>query len=76
MLVHKSWSSRPPIDCSLGEDCYIQQYVDQTDGEGVSDFRCSNLSDEGPKGIDFARRALEKMRAGVDVIAAAKGTVM
>ena len=31
-------------DCSLGDHCYIQQYVDHTDGEGVSDFCCSTLS--------------------------------
>jgi hypothetical protein len=43
-----------PIDCSLGDDCYIQQYVDHTDGEGVSDFRCSSLSYDGHKGTDFA----------------------
>ncbi len=65
-----------PIDCSLGDDCYIQQYVDHTDGEGVSDFRCSSLSYDGHKGTDFALRTLEQMRAGVDVIASAKGTVM
>ena len=38
-----------PIDCSLGDDCYIQQYIDHTDGEGVSDFRCSSLSYDGHK---------------------------
>ncbi len=64
-----------PIDCSLDDDCYIQQYVDHTDGKGASDFRCSNLSYDQHKGTDFALRTLSQMRAGVNVLAAAPGKI-
>ena len=64
-----------PIDCSLGDDCYIQQYVDHTKGKGVSDFRCSTLSYQRHKGTDFALRTLNQMRKGVNVLASADGTV-
>lgn len=64
-----------PIDCSLGDDCYIQQYVDHTEGKGVSDFRCSTLSYERHKGTDFALRTLNQMKKGVNVVASAPGTV-
>ena len=64
-----------PIDCSLSDDCYIQQYVDHTEGKGVSDFRCSTLSYERHKGTDFALRTLKQMRKGVNVLASADGTV-
>ncbi len=64
-----------PIDCSLGDDCYIQQYVDHTDGKGASDFQCSSLSYNRHKGTDFALRTLRQMRQGVNVMASAAGTV-
>jgi hypothetical protein len=64
-----------PIDCSLGDDCYIQQYVDHIKGKGVGDFRCASLSYQGHKGTDFALRTLNQMRVGVDVLAAAPGVV-
>ena len=64
-----------PIDCSLGDDCYIQQYVDHTEGKGASDFRCSSLSYNRHKGTDFALRTLRQMRQGVNVMASAAGTI-
>jgi hypothetical protein len=66
---------RSPIQCSLGDDCYIQQYVDHTKGKGASDFRCSNLSYNRHRGTDFAVRTLQQMHAGVNVVATADGTV-
>lgn len=64
-----------PIDCTLGETCYIQQYVDRDPGEGARDFTCGTLSYDGHKGTDFAVPTLEVMRAGVNVIASAAGVV-
>lgn len=65
-----------PIDCTLGDTCYIQQYVDRDPTEGVSDFACGTLSYDTHKGTDFALPSLEAMEAGVDVLAAAPGTVV
>ncbi len=64
-----------PIDCTLGETCYIQQYVDRDPGPGVLDFSCGVLSYDGHKGTDFALPTLAEMHAGVNVLAAAAGVV-
>ncbi|WP_299043424.1 M23 family metallopeptidase [uncultured Tateyamaria sp.] len=64
-----------PIDCDLGTECFIQQYVDHDRSRQAMDFRCSNLSYDTHKGTDFALRSLDQMRRGVNVVAAAPGTV-
>lgn len=68
-------SLSPPVDCSLGDDCYIQQYVDHDPSKRARDFTCSSLSYDTHKGTDFALRNYADLRRGVDVIASASGTV-
>ncbi|HBQ36767.1 MAG TPA: peptidase M24 [Rhodobacteraceae bacterium] len=65
-----------PIDCILGETCYVQHYVDRDEGPGVSDFSCGSLSYDGHKGTDIALPNIDVMQEGVDVLAAASGTVI
>ncbi|MBE1283099.1 MAG: peptidoglycan DD-metalloendopeptidase family protein [Rhodobacteraceae bacterium] len=65
-----------PIDCTLGTDCFIQQLVDLAPGPEVLDFRCGSLSYDGHKGTDFALPYLSDMEEGVNVLAAAEGTVL
>ena len=64
-----------PIDCTPGRDCHVQNYVDRDPGPGAADFACGSLSYDGHNGTDFALPSLEAMRAGVEVRAAAAGTV-
>lgn len=64
-----------PLDCTLGESCYIQQYVDTDPGPEARDFTCGPLSYDGHKGTDFALPKLADMIAGVDVLAAAPGQI-
>lgn len=64
-----------PLDCTLGETCHIQQYVDHDPGPGAQDFTCAGLSYDGHDGTDFALATRADMAAGVDVLAAAAGTV-
>ncbi|QIE45481.1 M23 family metallopeptidase [Pseudohalocynthiibacter aestuariivivens] len=64
-----------PVDCELGKNCHIQQYVDYDPGPGQHDFMCRNLSYDGHKGTDFGLISYVDMHAGVDVIATAPGTV-
>ncbi|WP_299705619.1 M23 family metallopeptidase [uncultured Tateyamaria sp.] len=64
-----------PIDCDLGTECFIQQYVDHDPSPEAMDFRCSTLSYDTHQGTDFTLRSLDQMRRGVTVIAAAPGTV-
>ncbi len=65
-----------PIRCAPGETCWIVKYVDQDATPGRLDYRCGWLADDGHKGTDFAVRDLAVMRTGVDVVAAAPGTVV
>ena len=65
-----------PIDCTLGQDCHIQQFVDRDPGPGVLDYRCSDLSYDGHKGTDFALHTLADMARGVPVLASAPGLVI
>lgn len=64
-----------PVDCSLGKTCYIQHYVDRDPGSGSLDFRCGHLTYDTHKGTDIAVPTLSDMRLGVNVLAAAPGTV-
>lgn len=64
-----------PLDCTLGDDCFVQQYVDRDPTENYRDFTCGGLSYDGHKGTDFALHSFEAMRAGVSVVAAGKGVV-
>lgn len=64
-----------PIDCTLGETCFIQNYVDRDPGPGARDFTCAGLSYDGHKGTDFALPSHAEMQAGVDIRAAAAGTI-
>ncbi|AVO39645.1 M23 family metallopeptidase [Pukyongiella litopenaei] len=64
-----------PIDCTPGDGCHIQNYVDHDPGDGKRDYRCGGLSYDGHTGTDFALPTRAALRAGVDVLAAAPGVV-
>lgn len=65
-----------PVDCTLGQSCFIQQFVDRDPGPAARDFTCGSLSYDGHKGTDFAVPNVADALAGVDVIAAAPGRVI
>lgn len=65
-----------PVDCTLGEDCHIQQYMDRDPGPAARDFTCGPLSYDGHSGTDFAVSTLADMEQGVAVLAAASGVVL
>lgn len=70
-----AFSLQLPLDCTLGDSCYIQQYVDRDPGPGHTDFTCGPLSYNDHTGTDFALPTLSAMQKGVDVLAAAPGIV-
>ncbi|WP_017325402.1 M23 family metallopeptidase [Synechococcus sp. PCC 7336] len=65
-----------PIDCDLGQDCFILQYVDRDSGPGAVDFGCGRMTYDGHKGTDFAIPDAAAMAAGVPVVASSAGTVL
>ena len=64
-----------PVDCTLGQSCHIQQYPDHDAGPGATDFTCGPLSYDGHDGTDIALATRAAMATGVNVLAAAPGTV-
>lgn len=65
-----------PLQCPAGADCPIQNYVDHDTGPGWRDHACGKLSYDGHTGTDFRVADLVAMNAGVNVLAAAAGTVV
>lgn len=65
-----------PIDCNLGQDCFVMHYVDIDTSAKAVDFNCGRQTYDGHKGTDFGISSLQGMNAGVSVVAAAEGTVL
>ncbi|MES0879126.1 M23 family metallopeptidase [Roseibium sp. SCP14] len=61
-----------PLDCKLGHDCFVQNYVDIDPGSEVLTAFCNRASYDGHKGTDFRVLSTEKT---ADVVAAAPGVV-
>ena len=73
--VARDPSFAQPIDCTLGDDCFILNLVDADPGDGVADYTCGARSYDSHKGTDFALPSHAAMTSGVDVLAAAPGRV-
>ena len=65
-----------PVDCRIGETCFIQQYVDVDPSSGAQDYRCGVAAYDGHQGIDIRvlSTRVPETRATA-VIAAADGIV-
>lgn len=64
-----------PVDCTLGESCFLQNFVDNDPGYGRKDYACGRLSYDGHKGTDIRLTDFKAMQRGVKVLAAAGGKV-
>ena len=65
-----------PINCTLGQDCFILQYPDRDPDPQSVDFGCGRLTYNGHDGTDFAIPDERAMAVGIAVKAAAKGKVI
>jgi hypothetical protein len=61
-----------PLACTLGTDCWVQQYPDHDKGPGAADFTCGTATYDGHTGTDFRVR---DTLSEVQVVAAADGAV-
>jgi hypothetical protein len=66
---------RFPVECTLGDTCFLQQFVDRDAGPGARAFDCGPQSYDGHTGTDIRVADFEAMTDGVDVVAAADGVV-
>jgi murein DD-endopeptidase MepM/ murein hydrolase activator NlpD len=65
-----------PLACELGKTCFLQNYVDTDQSSKWKDYRCGEQTYDGHDGTDIRIPSMEEQRTGVDVLAAAPGTVM
>lgn len=66
-----------PVDCTLGEDCIIQNHFDHNPAENTfQDYTCGVLGYDGHTGTDIRMRHVGALAGeGVDILAAADGRV-
>jgi len=65
-----------PLDCRLGETCWVMNYPDAEPGAEAKDFACRPRSYDGHSGTDIALRDVAALKRGVSVAAAAAGIVV
>ncbi len=61
-----------PVACTIGQNCWVQQYFDHDASAGATDYACGVASYDGHDGTDI--RVLNTS-VTVDVVAAATGVV-
>lgn len=71
-----SFSLSKPVECHIGRDCFVQQFVDIDPGADALDFTCGPLSYNDHTGVDIRLRNEAMMRAGIAVVAARDGIVV
>ncbi|CUH64457.1 putative peptidase [Thalassovita gelatinovora] len=65
-----------PVDCTLGDSCYIEDYVDHDPAaHNIRDFSCGINTRDAHKGTDIALLSFDEIDAGITVRAAAFGRV-
>ncbi|MEL7090432.1 MAG: M23 family metallopeptidase [Pseudomonadota bacterium] len=64
-----------PVDCALGRDCTIEDYMDLDPSPEMRDYMCAFKTRNGHRGTDIHIMSFEAMERGVDVLAAAPGRV-
>ncbi len=66
-----------PINCILGQTCYVRQYVNVGQEAGDAyDYKGGFLTSAQQNGTDFALQTYHQMNKGVAVLAPAAGTVI
>ena len=75
-LTAQALSLTWPVACTLGQDCFVQNYVDHGPNAKGNDFTCGHLTYPHHDGTDIRLRDLDAMRAGVNVVAVADGEVI
>ena len=65
-----------PAVCQLGVSCWAVNYFDTDRTPAAADFRCGAQTYDGHYGTDFAVRDAKAIEQGVNVVAAASGTVL
>ncbi len=65
-----------PIDCTLGKDCFVQNYVDMEPSGEAKDFTCGPLAYNNHQGTDFRLRNRSALKRPYAALATAPGKVV
>jgi murein DD-endopeptidase MepM/ murein hydrolase activator NlpD len=65
-----------PVACPAGVGCIVRNFVDEDPGPDAKDWHCGRLTYDGHKGTDIRVPDGGAMAKGVQVLAAAPGTVL
>lgn len=65
-----------PVKCQINRDCWIVNYVDDDPSANWHDYKNGRETYDGHTGTDIAIKNIDKMRQGIDVIAAVGGVVI
>ncbi len=65
-----------PVDCTIGEECFVQQFVDTDPGPDAQDPFCGPASYDDHDGTDFRVLSMQDVASGVAVLSMADGTVL
>jgi hypothetical protein len=65
-----------PIACNVGATCFVQSYVDNDPSAKWRDYSCGQQTYNGHDGTDFRLPSMHEQSAGINVLAAAAGTVI
>ena len=65
-----------PVDCRIGQDCWVVQHFDHDPGPGHLDFRCGARAYDTHTGVDIAIGTAANIARNVPVVAAAPGIVV
>lgn len=64
-----------PVDCALGDTCWIARYPDKYTDKTATDYTCGFRTQEGHDGTDIAVSDLSALDTSIAVRAAADGVV-
>ena len=65
-----------PVQCNLGENCWVQNLVDFDNGPAHSDPFCGPATYNGHKGTDIRVATIGELEAGIPIRAMADGIVL
>lgn len=72
----RGFSLQFPVDCLLGQTCWIYQYPDQDPSSGWQDYRGGRMSYDNHKGTDIGVEDIDELPYGIPVLAARDGVVL
>jgi murein DD-endopeptidase MepM/ murein hydrolase activator NlpD len=65
-----------PADCTVGRDCFVQQFPDMDPGPDALDPFCGSATYDGHDGTDLRILSMADVERGVKVLAMADGKVL